>query len=200
MRNKEYYLHGIFNLYFTEKISIPLELRGLMNKKEEINYFYYDLVKGIILENEAKLYIYQCQIDKGKDELEFEMHFRFVLEKEEYKIKILFDKSINSYYIKGNNNEYTSSNPKEEMKVIGSFNLDLKVKITKSNFKDFNDSFIMYVGDKKKEMKISIEKEKKEEKFEKFKKFPYKTLINDVPTLITDNEKKKWIKKKKYML
>ena len=68
---KEENLHGLLTFYFTDKISIPIELNGKI-QKNSFKVFYYDWVKGEVLNIDeitsgyVPIYIYQCQIEKKK--------------------------------------------------------------------------------------------------------------------------------------
>ncbi len=85
---KEDYLQGLLTFYFTDKISVPIELNSKI-QKYSFKVFYYDWVKGEVLNiDEIKsgcipIYIYQCQFKKK--ETEHVMHFRVELKNEEKK-------------------------------------------------------------------------------------------------------------------
>ena len=55
---KQELLEGLFKIYFTNKMNIPLELSGKI-KKPEFKVFFYDLIYNKIEENSSHLYLYR---------------------------------------------------------------------------------------------------------------------------------------------
>lgn len=96
---KQELLEGLFKIYFTNKMNIPLGLSGKI-KKPEFKVFFYDLINNKIEENSAHLYLYK-HLYKYKNSFEIEMNFRVVLfDKEEHKFELKLPyTSYPDYYI-----------------------------------------------------------------------------------------------------
>ena len=74
---KQEIIEGLFRLYFTNTMSIPLELSGKI-KKAEFKVFYYNLILNTIEENLGNIYIYKHQYKNNKS-FEIELNFRIQL-------------------------------------------------------------------------------------------------------------------------
>lgn len=69
------YLEGSLKLFFTNKMSIPLEISGNI-KKTEFKVFYYDQVYNKIEEKKANVYIYKHQYKNNKS---FNLEYNFLM-------------------------------------------------------------------------------------------------------------------------
>ena len=185
---KEEVLNDLLKVYFTNKLNIPLELDGKINKVR-FRVFYYNRIKNIIEEDNANIYVYNHiykQIYKQKD-FEIEMNFAIkFLENEKHKFGIEFPNFKNPIFYLLKDNQISNS-PEIE---INSSLIYIKVLVTFcSYYSDFSryGKINFYVDGQKKEINFKINKEEKintNNENDKFFKFPYKTLINEKYQLI----------------
>ena len=189
------YLEGLFKIYFTNTMNIPIEISGKI-KKPDFKVFYYDSVYNKIEENRASVYVYKHNF-KHKKPFDIEMIFRLELfDKEEHKFELILPKNYYpqyylSFYLKGedpkyNVNVYTSDKMKEgiNLHIIAHFPENYTDSSNKKIFFFKIDDLIQ------KEIPINIKKESISYDNTKFQKFPYKTLIKDNYVMINEKIEK----------
>ena len=178
---KKKFFSGLFTLFFTDKMSIPIEISGYI-KKPEFMIYYYDEIYDKIIKDNATIYIYKHQ--SKKKYFEKILHFKLQLFDEyKHKFKTFLESSINMEI-------YISFEDNENKHIIKGkpyiMNKDIKKElyfniIIKSKSKPENTNFdILFTLDdvvKKFKIKMLVEDSKKD-KFNRFCTFPYKIYIN----------------------
>ena len=171
---KEEFLEGLFKLYFTNNMTIPLELSGKI-KKTEFKVYYMNLFKNIIEEQQATLFLYKHKL-KEKKPYDIEIHFLvYLFDKEEHKFNLVFPKTFPDYGVTFSLKNYDKPNLIKEYQTI-----DIIAKIGPfCDNEKYNISFI--VDGEEKKVQIITEKENS---IDKFVKVPYKYFDNKKKAVI----------------
>ena len=193
---KQEILEGLFRLYFTNSMSIPLELSGII-KKPEFKVFFYDLIFGQIEENIGNIYVYK-HLYKSNKSFEIEMNFRIQLfDKEEHKYKIKLPYTYNpDYYIKC---YFKGVDPKYNIlsgKIKEGKNFDIIIRFPPYN-RDYSDckTFSFSIDEETNNFLVNIKREGTSGNPNyKFVNFPYKALINGEYKIIQSSDIKELVK------
>jgi len=197
--NQEF-INGLFKLYFTDTINIPLELSGKI-RKPEYKVLYYNSITDIIEENVANVYVYRHQY-KRNSTFEIEMHFRLqIFDKKKHKFEIIlpsdayYPENDIQFYLKGRN--ITSKRFHGDIEEFIDLPVIAKFPPNYKSYKSLVKKYFTFIIDNsdKKDIIIHVRKEENKSKNpNKFFEFPYKTLINGEYKIIDNDNKKEIIK------
>ena len=169
------FLHGLFKLYFTNKMSIPIEFKAYI-KKPLFKVYYYDELFNTIIEENAKIYIYKHQYKKVKY-IKKILHFRVKLYDEYSHIFSTSSGTSPKYDISFYLNGKESDAIKKEIKEGLNFDLIIN-KIKEKEDINVKLKFILDENEKNFYIKILFEKENTKENINRFLNFPYKLIKN----------------------
>ena len=176
------YLEGLFKLYFTNTMNIPLEISGNI-KKNEFKVFFYDPIWNKAEENNKPyIYIFKHQYKKNK-RFDIEIIFRVQLfDDEEHTLELTlpwtnYPDTYIQFSLKGSKPSVTNK--------LGKFREGKTISITASfpeGYKDNNLNIFKFTIDNNynngKSLNVQIRKEMNLNDNKKFYYFPYKTFIN----------------------
>ena len=182
VNKKLVYLEGLFKLYFTNTMNIPLEISGNI-KKNEFKVFFYDPIWNKAEENNKPyIYIFKHQYKKNK-RFDIEIIFRVQLfDDEEHTLELTlpwtnYPDTYIQFSLKGSKPSVTNK--------LGKFREGKTISITASfpeGYKDNNLNIFKFTIDNNynngKSLNVQIRKEMNLNDNKKFYYFPYKTFIN----------------------
>ena len=192
---KQEYIEGLFNLYFTEKMYIPLVVSGKI-KKTDFKIFYYNQIIGEIEEQKATLYLYKHKM-KEKKSFDIELHFLIkILDHDEHEFQIKFPE------IRYRDQEIGFSLKKDIKKKFKDYQLINIIASVGCYCDDYNYYIPFYIDGVYKRVTINAIKESKkiDKGGTKFINLPYKYNCKGKPTLIDKSDLIKFEKNKELII
>ena len=185
IEDEKKFFSGLFTLFFTDKMSIPIEISGYI-KKPKFEIYYYDDIYDKIIKNKATIYIYKHQCKKNY--FEKNLHFKLQLF-DEYKHKFRISIELSAkmeIYISSEKKKVQLDNEKiliADVKEGIYFDIIIKNSKNKLDQTNLEISFILDNEIKKFNIQILFEDLKKDY-LDRFYKFPYKIYINGTSDFI----------------
>jgi len=176
---KQEFLECLLKLYFTNNMTIPLELSGKI-KKTEFKVYYMNNFKYTIEEQQATLFLYKHNLKKKKP-YDIELHFLvYLFDKKKHKFNIEFPKiSFKEYDVTFSlKNDYKPEQIKEYQTI------DIIARV--GQFFNNNKYSISFIVDGE-EKKVAIIT-KKETSSDKFVNVPYKYVNNEKKAVFIDKK------------